>query len=309
MISVSGISKRYGTVEALSDISFATGEQHVLGLLGENGAGKTTLLNILSGCMEADAGTVSIGSQPLDTSTLNTKRLIGYLPEVPPLYPEMTVNEYLKFCIELKGVVAGDRQRHLHDIAALSGIENVLMRRIASLSHGYQQRVGLAQALAGNPPILLMDEPTKGLDPGQIVEFRRLIARLAEKHTILLSSHILSLVQSMCNRVLILHHGRLVADRCINTESPAFSLSLAASEKTARPMVRAIESVRRVQVIGAQREQTDLLVETSDPEHFPRRLFCLASARQIPILHLARQKDTLEEIYIHAIKEQEDTLS
>lgn len=244
-----------------------------------------------------------------DRSTLNTKRLIGYLPEVPPLYPEMTVNEYLKFCIELKGVVAGDRQRHLHDIAALSGIENVLMRRIASLSHGYQQRVGLAQALAGNPPILLMDEPTKGLDPGQIVEFRRLIARLAEKHTILLSSHILSLVQSMCNRVLILHHGRLVADRCINTESPAFSLSLAASEKTALPMVRAIESVRRVQVIGAQREQTDLLVETSDPEHFPRRLFCLASARQIPILHLARQKDTLEEIYIHAIKEQEDTLS
>lgn len=306
MISVSGISKRFGTTRALNDISFSVGEHQVLGLLGENGAGKTTLLNILSGFMEPDEGTVTIGSLTLDTAAYDAKRLIGYLPETPPLYTDMTVREYIGFCIDLKEVIKKDRQRHLDNVVALTGLRDVVDRRIGFLSHGYQQRIGLAQALAGDPPVLLLDEPTNGFDPSQIVEFRRLITLLSAKHTIILSSHILSLIQSMCGRIIVLHQGRLVADRCIDTESPVFSVILAASSKTVLPLIREMESVQRVSSVKSNHEQTELLVETTLPEQFPRKLFLLASARQIPILHLARRQDTLEEIYIRAIKGQED---
>lgn len=309
MINVSGISKSFGATRALNNISFALGEHHVLGLLGENGAGKTTLLNILSGFMEPDAGTLTVGSLPLHTAAYDAKRLIGYLPEIPPLYPDMTVKEYLRFCIELKEVAKKDRQRHLDDIVSLTGLREVVERRIAFLSHGYQQRLGLAQALAGNPPVLLLDEPTNGLDPSQIVEFRRLIAQLAAKHTIILSSHILSLIQSMCGRIIVLHQGKLVVDRAMDAESPVFSVILAASSKVVLPLVREIESVQRVSLVRGNHERTEMLVETANPEEFPRKLFLLASARQLPILHLSQQKDTLEEIYIHAIKGQEDAVS
>lgn len=309
MISAAGVSKSFGATKALNDVSFTVGEHQVLGLLGENGAGKTTLLNILSGLIEPDTGSVTVGGMPLDTAAYEAKRQIGYLPEVSPVYPEMTVREYLLFCIELKAVVRSDRPKHLQDIAALAGLSDVLNRRIGGLSHGFRQRVGLAQALAGDPPVLLLDEPTNGLDPSQIVEFRRLIARLAEKHTVVLSSHILGLIQSMCSRIVILHRGKLVADRSIDANSPVFSVILAAPPKAVLPLVRGLETVQRVSMVRGNREQTEILAETLDPKQFPRRLFQLASAQQLPILHLTQQQDTVEEIYIRAIKGQEESIS
>ena len=211
MIEVSHLTKKYGGHLAVDDVSFTVEDGQIYGLLGPNGAGKSTIMNILTGYLSATSGQVTVAGHPLPEEADEAKACVGYLPEQPPLYPEMTVGEYLNFVAELKKVPRAQRKEQVLRAARRTGLEKVLPRLIRSLSKGYKQRVGIAQALLGSPKIIILDEPTVGLDPAQVIEMRKLIRELGKAHTVILSSHILSEVQSVCQQVLILSKGKLAA--------------------------------------------------------------------------------------------------
>ena len=224
MIEVKGLTKHYGKHKALEDISFTVPDGQITGLLGLNGAGKSTTMNILTGCLSSTSGTVKINNIDIAEDSEKAKRCIGYLPETPPLYTDMKVSEYLDFIYGIKKAEeriapAGNRKekaslkkQHIIDICSRTGIEEMYGRLVKNLSKGYKQRLGLAAALIGSPEILVLDEPTVGLDPAQIIEIRNLIAGLGRSGTIIFSSHILPEVQALCGRVIVLHHGRIAAD-------------------------------------------------------------------------------------------------
>ena len=211
MIEVSHLTKKYGGHLAVDDVSFTVEDGQIYGLLGPNGAGKSTIMNILTGYLSATGGQVTVAGHPLPEEADEAKACVGYLPEQPPLYPEMTVGEYLNFVAELKKVPRAQRKEQVLRAARRTGLEKVLPRLIRSLSKGYKQRVGIAQALQGSPKIIILDEPTVGLDPAQVIEMRKLIRELGKAHTVILSSHILSEVQAVCQQVLILSKGKLAA--------------------------------------------------------------------------------------------------
>ena len=211
MIEVSHLTKKYGGHLAVDDVSFTVEDGQIYGLLGPNGAGKSTIMNILTGYLSATSGQVTVAGHPLPEEADEAKACVGYLPEQPPLYPEMTVGEYLNFVAELKKVPRAQRKEQVLRAARRTGLEKVLPRLIRSLSKGYKQRVGIAQVLLGNPKIIILDEPTVGLDPAQVIEMRKLIRELGKAHTVILSSHILSEVQAVCQQVLILSKGKLAA--------------------------------------------------------------------------------------------------
>ena len=204
MIEVSHLTKKYGSHPAVQDLSFTVEDGCIYGLLGPNGAGKSTIMNILTGYLAATSGQVTVAGHPLPEEADEVKACVGYLPEQPPLYPEMTVQEYLDFAAELKGVRKPERTEQIRKVARRTGLEEVLLRLIRNLSKGYRQRVGIAQALLGSPKLIILDEPTVGLDPAQLIEIRKLIRELGKTHTVILSSHILSEVQAVCKKVLIL---------------------------------------------------------------------------------------------------------
>lgn len=211
MIEVSHLTKQYGNHLAVDDVSFTVADGQICGLLGPNGAGKSTIMNILTGYLSATSGQVTVAGHPLPEEADAVKACVGYLPEQPPLYPEMTVQEYLTFAAELKGVKKAERKEQVCRAARRTGLETVLPRLIRSLSKGYKQRVGIAQALLGSPRLIILDEPTVGLDPAQVIEIRKLIRELGRAHTVILSSHILSEVQAVCQQILILSKGHLAA--------------------------------------------------------------------------------------------------
>lgn len=211
MIEVSHLTKKYGHRLAVEDVSFAVADGGICGLLGPNGAGKSTIMNILTGYLSATSGQVTVAGHPLPEEADAAKKCVGYLPEQPPLYPEMTVQEYLTFAAELKGVKKAERKEQVCRAARRTGLETVLPRLIRSLSKGYKQRVGIAQALLGSPRLIILDEPTVGLDPAQVIEIRKLIRELGRAHTVILSSHNLSEVQAVCQQILILSKGHLAA--------------------------------------------------------------------------------------------------
>lgn len=211
MIEVSHLTKQYGNHLAVDDVSFTVADGQICGLLGPNGAGKSTIMNILTGYLSATSGQVTVAGHPLPEEADAAKACVGYLPEQPPLYPEMTVQEYLTFAVELKGVKKAERKEQVCRAARRTGLETVLPRLIRSLSKGYKQRVGIAQALLGSPRLIILDEPTVGLDPAQVIEIRKLIRELGRAHTVILSSHILSEVQAVCQQILILSKGHLAA--------------------------------------------------------------------------------------------------
>lgn len=211
MIEVSHLTKQYGNHLAVDDVSFTVADGQICGLLGPNGAGKSTIMNILTGYLSATSGQVTVAGHPLPEEADAAKACVGYLPEQPPLYPEMTVQEYLTFAAELKGVRKAERKEQVCRAARRTGLETVLPRLIRSLSKGYKQRVGIAQALLGSPRLIILDEPTVGLDPAQVIEIRKLIRELGRAHTVILSSHILSEVQAVCQQILILSKGHLAA--------------------------------------------------------------------------------------------------
>lgn len=211
MIEVSHLTKQYGNHLAVDDVSFTVADGQICGLLGPNGAGKSTIMNILTGYLSATSGQVTVAGHPLPEEADAAKACVGYLPEQPPLYPEMTVQEYLTFAAELKGVKKAERKEQVCRAARRTGLEAVLPRLIRSLSKGYKQRVGIAQALLCSPRLIILDEPTVGLDPAQVIEIRKLIRELGRAHTVILSSHILSEVQAVCQQILILSKGHLAA--------------------------------------------------------------------------------------------------
>ena len=211
MIEIKNLVKHYGDKKAVNDISFTVNDNEILGFLGPNGAGKTTTMNIITGYLSSTSGSVKINGHDILEEPALAKKAIGYLPEQPPLYLDMTVDEYLKFICDLKQVPAKERKEHINTIMDRVGISAVSGRLIGNLSKGYKQRVGLAQALVGDPPILILDEPTVGLDPNQIIGIRKLIKQLSKNHSIIVSSHILSEIQEIADRVVIINHGKVAA--------------------------------------------------------------------------------------------------
>lgn len=212
MIEVSNLTKKYGKHEAVKDLSFHVEKGQIYGFLGPNGAGKSTTMNVITGYLCATEGTVTVNGYDTFKEPEKAKAQIGYLPELPPLYPDMTVTEYLKFVAELKKIAKSERKTMIDEAMELTGITDVSSRLIKNLSKGYKQRVGLAQAILGYPEVIILDEPTVGLDPKQIIEIRDLIKKLGEKHTVILSSHILSEVSAVCDQIMIMSHGQLVAN-------------------------------------------------------------------------------------------------
>ncbi len=308
MIECKGVTKRYGAVEAIRNISFTAPRGQIVGLLGQNGAGKTTTLNILTGYMPPTEGQVLVNGMDMLTQARACKRAIGYLPEKPPLYDEMTVRSYLKFVCELKEVSRKEIPAHLEEILSTCGLTDVSERLIGHLSKGYRQRVGVAQALCGDPPVLVLDEPTVGLDPRQVVEIRGLIQRLGAGHTVIFSSHLLSEIQQLCQRVIILHRGKLIreADMAELTE-PSDVLVLRAAIKGRQqellPAILSLPCVRRVTPLKqAEAGVTEVRIEctrNTSPDA-QTALFRLLCAMEAPIMQLVPEHDSLEDMFLQA---------
>ena len=212
MLKVKNLVKKYDKFIAVNDISFEIDKGEILGFLGPNGAGKSTTMNIISGYIKATSGNVLIGDYDIEEKPIDAKKLIGYLPENPPLYLDMMVGEYIKFVVELKNVKKENRNDEIEKVISLTGLEEVKGRLIRNLSKGYKQRVGIAQAIVGNPDLVILDEPTVGLDPNQIIEIRNLIKSLKNEHTVIISTHILSEVEMLCDKVVIINKGEIKAD-------------------------------------------------------------------------------------------------
>ena len=306
MIQVSHLTKYYGDFLAVDDLSFTIQDGHVYGFLGPNGAGKSTTMNIMTGCLSPTAGTVKIGGFDILELPEAAKRLIGYLPEQPPLYPNETPQEYLTFVGEAKGL-RGKRLRAEMDSAVQSaGIENVRDRLIGTLSKGYRQRVGIAQALLGSPQVIILDEPTVGLDPIQIIEIRDLIKELGKTHTVILSSHILSEVQAVCEQVLILSKGKLVAfDAPENLEklllaSGGVTFQAQARREDAESILAQAEGLSGWELREADGvcSVTAELAEGQDAKTVCGRLSLAFAARGLPVFEMRTRKANLEDVFL-----------
>ena len=310
MVTVEGVSKRYGQHLAVDDISFRVDDGEVVGFLGPNGAGKSTTMNIITGYLSATAGTVTVDGFDVLEDPDQVKRRVGYLPELPPLYLDMTVREYLRFVARLKKAERSTVGQQQERILELAGIAHVRDRLIKNLSKGYRQRVGLAQALVGSPRVLILDEPTIGLDPHQIIEIRNLIRELGHEHTIILSSHILPEVSAVCDRVIIINRGRLVASDTTENlgkrlhDSSEFRLRVAGSEEAALAALAGVAGVNEVSSQGTVEQGTvDLHVETTAGADPRRAIFHALSKADLPIYLMTAMDYTLEEIFLQLTTE------
>jgi ABC-2 type transport system ATP-binding protein len=266
MIAVEGLTKYYGTKQALAEVSFDIARGEVVGFLGLNGAGKTTTLKILAGLLLPTAGSVVIDGIDIVEAPLAVRSRIGYLPDTPPLYGEMTAREFLEFAAQLRGISARGARKRAEEVAEATGITSVLGKRNAHLSHGYRQRVGIAQAIVHQPALLLLDEPTAGLDPAQVVEMRQLIRALGQERTVLLSSHFLPEVSQVCDRVLVIHEGLVVAHGVVSELATKLGehtvvVRVRGDRERALATVRDVRGVRAVEVTHAQDGQLELRVD------------------------------------------------
>lgn len=311
MIQLESVTKRYGQRLAVDGLSFTVNRGEVLGFLGPNGAGKTTTMNIISGYISASSGSVKVDGLDILEDPLEAKRKIGYLPELPPLYPEMTVREYLEFVSEIKQVPKSSKKAALERIVGLVRIEEVWPRLIKNLSKGYKQRVGLAQALIGNPEVLILDEPTVGLDPKQIIEIRNLIHDLGQEHTIILSSHILSEVSMICERIIIINKGQIVASDTPENLAKSFAAGNKLAVRVAGPaesvaqLLRAIPEVKYLESQGVREPGTiDLLIEAEKEADIRRPIFAALSRADYPLLMMRSLDLTLEEVFIQVTNDE-----
>ncbi len=304
MIEVKNLSKRYGEKTALNNISFSVEEGTVVGFLGPNGAGKSTTMNIITGYLSASSGSVTVGGFNTLDNPNEVKKLIGYMPEIPPLYTDMTVKEYLNFMYDLKKCTL-PRDKHIREICALVRVNDVFDRLIANLSKGYKQRVGLAQALLGNPPVLILDEPTVGLDPKQIIEIRNLIKNLGKKHTIILSSHILPEIQAVCERIIVVNKGTLVADGTPDMLARQLSADHKLVVRMEGPApeikngLKTLKNVVSVEEFGEKEPGVyEFVVEAREGTDLRRDLFQLAAKKNWPILSLNNTGLSLEDVFL-----------
>lgn len=304
MIEVTGLSKRYGTHLAVDNVGFSIDKGEIIGFLGPNGAGKSTIMNILTGYLSLTQGEVKIDGFDITENPEEAKKRIGYLPEIPPLYIDMKVQEYLNFIYDLKKVKF-PKKPHIDEIMRLVKIDHVKNRLIKNLSKGYKQRVGFAQALIGNPDVLILDEPTVGLDPKQIIEIRNLIARLGRNHTIILSSHILSEIQAVCRRVIIINKGQIIADDTPDklsdklTHDQSLTARIIGDENDILSILRSVKGVKNVVSLGSKEKGSyDMQITPENDADIRADVFNRVSERGKTLLSLSGNNLTLEQVFL-----------
>lgn len=305
MIEVKNLVKLYGDKRAVDDVTFTVQKGEILGFLGQNGAGKSTTMNIITGYLSSTSGTVTIDGHEILEDPIEAKKKIGYLPEHPPLYLDMTVKEYLGFMYELKKVKL-PRKQHIEEICQVVRITDVYNRVIKNLSKGYRQRVGLAQALLGNPDVLILDEPTVGLDPKQMIEIRNLIKSLGQRHTIILSSHILSEVQMTCDRVIVINKGKLVADDTPDNLSHSMStdhkllIRVAGPKDEISKLLAKIPGMQEVSFVGEREngQAFDFSLEADKGLDIRREVFKRLAERDWTLLGMRSTELSLEDIFL-----------
>lgn len=307
MIEISNLTKSYGNKKAVDDISFTVNRGEVLGFLGPNGAGKSTTMNIITGYISSTSGSVKVDGHDILDEPNEVKKRIGYLPEIPPLYMDMTVIDYLEFAYELKKVKGKNKAEHIQWVMDIVKIDDVKNRKIANLSKGYKQRVGLAQALIGDPEVLILDEPTVGLDPKQIIEIRNVIKDLGKERTIILSSHILPEVSAVCERVIIINKGKIVAEDTPENLSKNFAqnkkmqLRVLGEEAVIMEVLDGMAAVNDVVSLGQKEDGAydfEISIDSSVDEEFSKNLFLCFAQKQLPILMQKEIGASLEDIFI-----------
>ena len=306
MIEVKNLVKDYGKHHAVKDISFSVPDGQIVGLLGPNGAGKSTTMNIMTGYISATSGEVKIGGYDILEQPIQAKKLIGYLPEIPPLYEDMTVAEYLNFICDLKGIrKKTEKESSINEVTEAVKISDMKGRLIKNLSKGYKQRVGLAQALIGNPPLLILDEPTVGLDPKQIIEIRDLIRKLGENHTVILSSHILSEVSAVCDHIMIIAHGKLVASdspenlQKLMSGSMELDLEVKGSIAAVKSALQEISQIDRIEEnTEASKNIAKLKVISKENADIREQVFYALADAKLPILEMTHAEKSLEHIFL-----------
>jgi len=311
MITVERLTKCYGDLKAVDDLSFTIEEGHVYGFLGPNGAGKSTTMNIMTGCLSATEGRVEIDGYDIFEEPNQAKRRIGYLPEQPPLYMNETPTEYLRFVGEAKGLRGGELENQVQEVIRQTGIGGVRNRRISALSKGYKQRVGIAQALLGDPQVIILDEPTVGLDPLQIIEIRDLIRELGRTHTVIFSSHILSEVQTICDQILFIGRGKLLAfDTPENLEKQLLApseilLTAEASREEAVQVLSGVEHITEVQIEEPEAGLTSIRLQTDcdDIYDVSRAVFLAFAEARKALLEMTLKKADLEDIFLELAEE------
>ncbi len=305
MIEVTDLTKRYGDHLAVDHLSFKVEKGQIYGFLGPNGAGKSTTMNIITGYLAASGGTVTIDGHDVQQEPEEAKKCVGYLPEMPPLYLDMTVEEYLRFAAELKKVSRAERMGQVEQVMEMTRITDMRGRLIKNLSKGYRQRVGLAQALLGSPEVLILDEPSVGLDPKQIIEIRDLIRELGKNHTIILSSHILSEVSAVCDHVMIISHGRLVASdspeglQRLMSGTGELKLTVKGSFEVLREAVDGMTGIQDLeQQPGAPEGCCNVRIRTEGDQDVREALFYLLAEKKLPILSMTLTEKSLEDIFL-----------
>jgi len=304
MIKVSKLSKQYVERTAVNNISFEVEPGEIVGFLGPNGAGKTTTIRMLTGYIPPTSGTASIGGHDVFSESIKARKKIGYMPENVPLYDDMRIREYLRFRAELKGLRGQEARQGVDEAVELCGLQQIRRQMISSLSKGYRQRVGLADALVNNPELLILDEPTNGLDPNQIRRFRELIKQLGIRHTILISTHILSEVEMTCNRVIILNEGKIIANGKPNNLSSelrsahTISIELKTSEETAKDLISAIPGIKKVNKEHQSGEWTHFNIRTEPDTDVRESIVHLANTQEWPLREIRTQHATLEDAFV-----------
>ncbi len=303
MIEISGLTRYYGDLCALDHISLTIEKGKILGLLGPNGAGKTTAMRILTGYLAPTEGTVTVKGHSLDTEMLEIKKLIGYLPESAPVYQDMIVYDYLRYVAEMREIPEERREKRIREIAAVCGLEGVMHRSVHELSKGYKQRVGLAHAMISDPEILILDEPTTGLDPNQIVEIREIIKRVGREKTVILSTHILSEVEATCDRVVIINRGKIVADgsteelKSRSAEDYSISLLLkGAPESEAKELFAGLPGVASIDASGED-GMTRLRLSCRTQDDIREKVYSRVKTKDWALLELTRESKSLESIF------------
>ena len=311
MIEVTNLTKRYGRQTAVDGISFRVEKGEIMGFLGPNGAGKTTTMRILTCYLPPTEGTANVAGYDVFRAPIEVKKRVGYIPETPPLYPDMTVQEFLSFCSKIKGVASGDRKARIDDAIGKCRVGDVRDKLIAKLSKGYRQRVGLAQAIVSDPAVLILDEPTIGLDPQQITEIRALIKSLAGDHTVILSTHILPEVSMVCDAVVIINRGSIVAqgpvDRLVEDFFPTarVHVQIAAPAATVREGLAKIPGVGGVHEDASDEGLASFIVESARGRDVRGEIFQLAAQQQWELRELRRAGMTLEEVFIRIVAGEE----
>lgn len=311
MIEVKDLVKKYGSHLAVDHLSFTLESGKIYGFLGPNGAGKSTTMNIMTGYLGATQGSVLIDGHDILKEPEEAKKHIGYLPELPPLYMDMTVQEYLEFAAELKKLPKEKRESDISEVMKLTRLQDVSDRLIKNLSKGYKQRVGLAQAILGFPEIIILDEPTVGLDPKQIIEIRELIRTLSKKHTVILSSHILAEVREVCDYILIISKGKLVAgDTPENLEllrngASSLELEVKAAPETARAILSTIDDIDAMEMHSENENLTRVKLETKNGADIREAIFYAFAEEKCPLLEMKTAKASLEDIFMELTQKEE----